>query len=73
MAASPLGGGLCYLKDVDVERGPAEVRFCSDYLPCRFAELAQLYIVHLAQARAKFVNVKNCLNRGLHLRNFISQ
>jgi hypothetical protein len=37
------------------------------------AKLAQSYIVHLAQLRAKFVNVKNGLDGGMHFRDFISQ
>jgi hypothetical protein len=37
---------------------------------CGFTELAEFYVVHLAQLRSKFVDVENCLDSGNHLDGF---
>ena len=39
-------------------------------MSCGFTELAEFYVVHLAQLRSKFVDVENCLDRGNHLDGF---
>jgi hypothetical protein len=41
------------------ERRLTQVRPCSSHISRGLTKLAQFYVVHLAQARAKFVNVKN--------------
>jgi hypothetical protein len=56
-----------------VERWLAGVGPDSGHVSRGLSELAQPYVVHLAQFGAKFVDVKHWLKGRLHGRNFSNQ
>ena len=62
MPASPLSCGFCQLNGVIAERRLTHVRPYGGHVSCGSTELAEFYIVHLAELRSKFVNIENCLN-----------